>query len=101
MNNLTNEARIWLNIIYSRVSLFTHMTTVTDMQARMVASILSGISPNMKEIMISELSHFRNHEGTLFLFPCLITNICKREEIKEYTIDTWVYPGPQIFPLKF
>lgn len=44
MNDFTVEARFWLTIIYSRVSLCTHMTGVTGLRARMVSCILSGIT---------------------------------------------------------
>ncbi|KAF3681585.1 hypothetical protein FXO38_01640 [Capsicum annuum] len=83
-----------------RVSSCTHMTIVIDLQW-IVACILSGITLNMGEIVLLKWRHFKNHRGTLLLFPFLITKLCKRANVEEYSIDTWVYPGPCIFLLKF
>ncbi|KAF3676478.1 hypothetical protein FXO38_04263 [Capsicum annuum] len=55
------EARLWLNIIYSRVSPCTHITIVTNIRARMVACILSGISLTAGEISLFEWRYFKNH----------------------------------------
>lgn len=70
MNDLTTEARLWPNIIYSRISPCTYMTIVKDLQARVVAYILSGIPFNMGEIVLSKWRYFKNHGGTqLFSLP--------------------------------
>lgn len=54
----------------------------------------------MGQIVISEWRHFKNQGGTLLVFPSLITELCKKAKVKEYGTDTWVHPGPYIFPLK-
>lgn len=88
MNHFTAEARLWLNINCSRVSPCTHMTIVTNMQARTVAYLLSSISLNMGEIMYSEWRYFRNHRGTHLLLPSFIIELHRRVQVKEYDIDT-------------
>ncbi|KAF3629780.1 hypothetical protein FXO37_28763 [Capsicum annuum] len=101
LNDFTAEARLWMNIICSRVSACTYMTMITDMRARMVACILSSISLNMGEILILEWRYFKNRGGTLLYFPSFIAELCKKIETEEYVEDTRVHLGPRIFPLKF
>lgn len=66
----------------------------------MLALILSGIDPNVVEIMLSKWRHFKSQEDTSLFFPSLITQLCKREKVEEYVADTCVNPGPHIFPLQ-
>lgn len=77
------------------------MTIITDIQAQIVACLLSGITLNVGKIMYSEWRYFRNYGGTYLLLPSLITELCKRAQVEECATDTWVPQGPRIFPLKF
>lgn len=101
IDDFTAEARHWLNIICSRVLSCTYITTVTDMGAWILACLLSSVTLNIGQIVISELRNFTNHEGTLLLFLSLITELSKRVQVEECVKDTWVHPGPRTFPLKF
>lgn len=101
MKDFKAKSMLWLNIIYSRLSPCTHIAVVTDMRARMVACILSGISMNVDEIALSERWHFKNHGGTHIQFRSLNTELCRKEEVEEYVIETCVYPSSLIYPLKF
>lgn len=68
------------------------------MRARMVACILSRITLNVVQIVISQWGHFKIHGGTLFF--SLIIKLCRRVKVEDYPADTWVQPKTHIFPLK-
>lgn len=76
------------------------MTIFIDMQARMVACILSKITLDMDKIVISKRQYFKNHSGTRLLFPSLIIELCRRTQEEEYAADTRLLLGPHILPLK-
>lgn len=96
MHDLTTEARIWLNIICSRVSPCTYMTFVTELCTCMVSCLISGIALNVGQIVLEEWRHYKIQSGTLFPFPSLITELCKRVGVEEYSTYTWVKPIPHI-----
>lgn len=55
MNDLMVEARIWLTIICSHVSLTTNMTNVPIMQAQMVACLMDNIPLNVGHFVLSNI----------------------------------------------
>ncbi|KAF3636393.1 hypothetical protein FXO37_25462 [Capsicum annuum] len=65
INDVKVKARLWLNIICSRVSPCTYMAIITNIRARMGACLLIGIALNIGEIVILELLYFKNHGARL------------------------------------
>lgn len=100
MNDFIVESKIYLNIIWNGFLPCTHLTVVTNMQAQMVACILSSISLNMGEIMILDWRYLKSKGGILLSFPSLITKLCRRVRVEKYLSNTWVKPNPRITPLK-
>lgn len=96
----TVEAKIWLAIICSRVSLVSNVWNVPILRALMVACILNGTPLNVGEIFVNELKEYRRLNGTSLLFPSLITELCQLAGVKEDPEDNWVEPGKPINPLK-
>ncbi|KAF3640313.1 hypothetical protein FXO37_23556 [Capsicum annuum] len=76
------------------------MTSVTYLRARMVACLMSGIALNVGHIMLKEWRYFKIQDGTLLSFLSLITKLCRRVDMEEYPIGTWVKPRPYITLLK-
>lgn len=74
MKDFKVEARLCLNIIYSRVSPSTQITIFIDIHARIVACILYGIAQNMDEIALFEWQYFKNYGGTHPLLSSLSLN---------------------------
>lgn len=58
MHDFTIEARIWFNIIYSSVSPYTYITSITDLRDLMVDLFIYVISQNVGEIVLKEWGHF-------------------------------------------
>lgn len=55
MNDFIYNTRIWMTIICSWVSSYTHTTIVPNMQDRTVACILDGILLNVGQHVLSEV----------------------------------------------
>lgn len=100
MNDFTAKARIWLNTIFGQIFPYTHITVVTNMCSCMVACKLDNIPLNVGRLVISDIIFYKNHSGVHFLFPSLITEMCRRERVVEYPNDTLVHPGTPIYPTK-
>lgn len=100
MNYFKADARLWMNIIYSRVTPCTYMTIVIDTRARIVACFLLRIAINIREIMISKWRYFKKYGGINLSFHSLITELCKMANVEEYGADT-LHPGSPICPLMF
>lgn len=75
------------------------MTAVTDLHSQIISCILSSIDLNVEEIVLSYSRNFKIQWGLFLFFPSLITKLWKSAEMEEYVTDTWVDPGPHIFPL--
>lgn len=86
-------------IICSQVSLCTQMTYVPDVRALMVSCILGIISVNVGRHVFLDMRHIKNRGGSPLLFSSLITELCKRDRIEDYSGDTWLHPKNTIYPL--
>lgn len=84
LHDFTFKAQIWLAIIYSRVSLCTNITYIPDMRGQKVACILENILLNVGRLVLSNIRHFKNRDGSLLLFSSLITELCRRDRVEEY-----------------
>ncbi|KAF3654587.1 hypothetical protein FXO37_16401 [Capsicum annuum] len=78
----------------------THMITVPELCARIVACILDGIPLDVGKFVVNEIDHFQVQGDTHLYFPSLIIELCKSAGVEEYASDTWVCPNSSIFSLK-
>lgn len=100
MNDLTVEAQIYMDIICSRISTCTRLTTAIDLHAYMVAYKLDNNFLNVGCLVTSDMKFYRIHSSMHLLFLSLMTKLCKRAGVVMYPGDTWVCPGTPIYPLK-
>lgn len=46
-----------------------------------------------------EIKYFKNKGGLMHIFPSLITELCKRPKVEEYSGDNWISPKTLIYPI--
>ncbi|KAF3629193.1 hypothetical protein FXO38_27826 [Capsicum annuum] len=78
-----------MHMSIGRVLSCTYITTVTDMGAWILACLLSSVTLNIGQIVISELRNFTNHEGPR-IFPLKFLGEVAPSQSKKRKVDSGI-----------
>jgi len=91
---------MWLYIIASRVSPCEKVYDVPYARALIIACILYGIPVNVGHYIVRELKEYVLQGGTSLIFPSLITELCRRAQVKKWDGDHLIMTYKPLHPLR-
>ncbi|KAL4302971.1 hypothetical protein GQ457_10G012890 [Hibiscus cannabinus] len=87
--SLLPEAKLWNTFVKHNLLPTSHNQTVDRTRLLLVNTIMTGFRINVGEILANELAaHCANDKGIL-AFPCLISALCRRENVSMFDTDKY------------